>query len=223
MFNANGKLSCAIAVFSVLCAGGPAHAGDQTWLRNILKWNVADKIQLWSAQEYRNHGFSLYNDPFTEFLEIGISYAPKKSFYGAAGYRHQWNEAGSGTVLENRWIAMVGAKIAKFGNVNVAARLRFDGKYFDRADLQDYIWYRLLVNHTYRVRLAGVEFVPHFTVEIFGDTRPQSKIFINRKRFHFGTTIPIGGHLQPLIEYMRQDIHDRGTDHALRVQLIWTV
>lgn len=223
MLDAKGKFNCAIVVLSVLCAGMPARAGDQTWLRNILKWNAAEKIQLWSAQEYRNHGFSLYNDPFTEFLEIGIRYAPNKSVYCAVGYRHQWNEAGGETVLENRWIAMAGAKITKPGDLNIAARLRFDGKYFDDAYVQDYIWYRLLVSPSYRMRMAGIRVVPHFTVEIFGDTRPQSKIFINRKRFHFGTAIPIGGHFQPLIEYMRQDIHDRETDHALRVQLVWTI
>lgn len=200
-----------------------AHARDQTWMRNIVQWSATEKVQLWSAQEYRNDGFSLYRDPFVEFLEVGVRYSPIKTMYGAAGYRRQWNESGIVTVHENRWIAMVGAKTKPSANLTIAARLRFDGKYFDRSGVQDYIWYRFMINPSYRTRLAGVEVIPHAAVEIFGDTRPASYVFINRVRYHIGTSVRASGHLRPLIEYMRQEVHNGQNDHAIRLQLIWTI
>jgi hypothetical protein len=210
---------------SLLGVGRTSYANDQTWMRNIVKWNAGETVQLWSAQECRNSGFSLYNEPFVEFLEVGIRFEPLKlkTLYGAVGYRRQWNEAGNVTVNENRWIAMVGAKTKQWRDLTIAARIRLDGKYFDREQVQDYVWYRFLLNPSYRMSPAGVEVVPHFVVELFGDTRPQSKIFINRTRLHFGMSIPLGGHFRPLIEYMRQDVHNSEQVHAIRLQLIWTI
>ena len=143
--------------------------------------------------------------------------------YGALGYRRQWNDVGAVTVNENRWIAMLGANITPAGRFAVAARLRFDGKYFDHADVQDYIWYRFRLNPSYKTHLGQLQLAPYVAVELFGDTKPQSKIFFNRNRLYVGIFVTLGQYLRPRIEYMRQQIHDGSMDHAIRMHLIWTI
>ncbi|MFH1755534.1 MAG: DUF2490 domain-containing protein, partial [Candidatus Latescibacterota bacterium] len=192
-------------------------------IRNIFKWPVQQKIQLLFTQEYRNQGFSLYNEPFAKFLEVGVQYNPAKAVYTMAGYRRQWNDLNGGTVNENRWIVSGGIKATAYDQWTFDMRLRFDGKYFDDADVEDYIWYRVRFSPSYHAKVKDVEISPYMAVELFGDTRAQSTLFINRNRIHAGTALPLGGHFSLAAEYMREDIHQRGATHVLRLQFTWTI
>jgi hypothetical protein len=223
MHEVKKKISCFLLAVCFLCTNNTANASDQTSLRNIFRWNVTDAVQVWSAQEYRNRGFSLYNDPFTEFLEFGLRYAAWEKIYAGAGYRHQWHDEEGVTVNENRWIAMLGATTSPAAHLTLSLRLRFDGKYYDRSDVRDYLWYRFRCSPSYETHLGKLQLAPFVAVEIFGDTKPESKIFINRLRISSGTSIALGQHFRPRIEYLREDAHNGSTDHSIRLFLFWTI
>jgi hypothetical protein len=152
-----------------------------------------------------------------------VRYAPDKIFYWAGRYRHQWNEKQGLTTEENRWIVEGGAKTAASLWLSFDVRLRLDGKNFVPPGTEDYVWYRIRLRSTAKTHIGRLRISPFLALEPFGDTRATTKMLINLNRIYMGASFPVGSHLLLAIDYIRQDIRSRGTDHILRTQIEWTI
>jgi hypothetical protein len=212
-----------ITVLCILSAPCPAFTKDQNWTGNTVKLRVGKSLQVWCTQEIRSNDVTAYNDIFAKYIEFTLRHGPNKTFYWALRYRHQWNEKKNISIGEDRWVFEAGAKARAYPWLTLDMRLRFDGKNFDKAGVEDYAWYRLRLRSTVHTHIKRLRISPFLAMEPFGNTPTKNEPFINRHRLYAGSGIPIGNHFVLVMDYIRQDLRGRETEHILRTMFEWTI
>jgi len=212
-----------ILALCVLSVSNHGFAKDQNWTGNTIKWRAGKALQVWCTQEVRSNDMNAYDDIFAKYVELTLRHGPSKTYYWAVRYRHQWNEKKNLSIGENRWVLEGGAKTMAFSWLTLDARLRFDWKNFDRPETEDYVWYRLRLRSTVNSHVGRLRITPFFATEPFANSLPKPETFIDQHRMYAGSGFPVGNHFALVMNYIRQDIRGRETEHILQAMFEWTI
>lgn len=201
-----------LMVFALGVTGGQyLHADSQGWINNSLSLKIDSKFSIKLTNESRYEEIT-FKDNFMKNWQAGIIYKLSKKLYVAFAYKRENEQKSTYLLHENRFTLETGWKTNLSKTISFDARFRTEIRRYEDDLAENHLRFRLRLRFKSKFKLGVLTIKPFVAIEPFGDTKNDE---INRYRFYIGGAIPLGKHVDFVVNYVRQGTKDKETIHVL--------